>query len=141
MKALMCGIFGLAMIAVSGCAVNQPPTVLNTVRPTREAKRSPGAGYLIVYTAIEEPKINPDTLFYPHTAYAIYDDRGTFLRGVRNHIGAWDEAPYLVPLPPGKYRVQAESEIDGEVTVPVVIQGAKTTVVNLERRDHNSQGS
>jgi hypothetical protein len=55
---------------------------------------------------------------------------------VRNHVGAWDESPFRVSLPPGRYTIRAESEIDGDVSVPDIIKGAKTTVVNLQRDDH-----
>ena len=104
--------------------------------PSLEKMRMRAAGSLIVYTAVELPSISSDTLFYPHTAYAIYDNHGAFLRGVRNHIGAWDEQPERVSLLPGNYLISAESELDGDVKVPVIIRSAKTTVVNLQRISH-----
>ena len=137
---ITCGILGLILAAMGGCAGNQQVTVLKPVGPAATATRGHAPGYLIVYTAIEEPKINPDGLFYPHTEYGIYDAHGTFVRFVRNHLGPWDESPEFVSLSPGKYTVRAESEIRGEVAIPVIIRGAKTTVVNLERRDHSLAG-
>ena len=131
----MCGLLGMMMIAGGGCAENQEAAVLKPVGPIAVHKRPPSeAGFLVVYTAIEEPRINPDTMYAPHTSYVIYDSRGAFFQNVRNHVGAWDETPDRVILPPGKYTIKAESEMDGEVVVPIIIKPAKTTLVNLEPR-------
>jgi hypothetical protein len=46
-----------------------------------------------------------------------------------------------VSLPPGQYRVKAESEFEGDVEVPVVIEGGRTTIVDLQHRDHRVAGS
>jgi hypothetical protein len=127
----------IAAIAVvcGGCAGSQQVTVLHTVGPAPSVAkvRMRTLGNLVVYTAVEVPPISSDTLFYPHTAYAINDSHGAFLRGVRNHIGSWDEQPERVSLPPGRYLISAESELQGDVKVPIIIRPAKTTVVNLQR--------
>jgi hypothetical protein len=122
-----------AGLVFGGCAGADQTTVLRPVGPAPTVKRTHRSGSLIVYTAIIQPKINPDTEFYPHTAYAIYDSRHALVETVRNHIGPWDESPFVVPLPAGRYTVHAESEFSGDVVVPVIIQGGKTTVVNLQR--------
>ena len=137
-------LLGIYLAAMAGCAADQKVAVLNPVGPgaPAPAKVSHGLGFLVVYTAIEEPKINPDTQFYPHTSYAIYDDQGVFPRGVRNHVGAWDEFLLdTVGLPAGRYSIRAQSEINGDVSVPVIIKGAKTTVVNLQRQGHRLAGT
>jgi hypothetical protein len=111
--------------------------VLEPIGPAPTANRAQAFGYLIVYTAIIEPSISSDALFYPHTEYAIYDAHGSFFQTVRNHVGAWDESPFTVSLPPGRYTVKAESKFDGDVAVPVIIEAGRTTVVDLQHRDHH----
>lgn len=49
-----------------------------------------------------------------------------------NHIGLNDESPTVVRLPEGHYKILAEADGFGRVTVPVVIQWGKLTEVNLE---------
>ncbi len=111
--------------------------MLEPIGPAPTANRAQAFGYLIVYTAIIEPSISSDALFYPHTEYAIYDAHGSFFQTVRNHVGAWDESPFTVSLPPGRYTVKAESKFDGDVAVPVIIEAGRTTVVDLQHRDHH----
>jgi hypothetical protein len=124
------------ILFLSGCASVQPTTkLLEPVGPAPIVKRAHAPGYLVVYTAVIEPGISSDTLFYPHTAYAIYDARGRFFQTVRNHVGAWDESPFTVNLPPGHYTVNAQSKFDGDVAVPVIIEMGRTTVVDLQHRD------
>ena len=134
----ICLLAAAIAVACGGCAGGQQVTMLHSVGPAPSVAkvRIRTMGSLIVYTAVEIPPIPSDTLFYPHTSYAIYDNHGAFLRGVRNHIGAWDEQPERVSLPSGKYMISAESELDGDVKVPVIIRAAKTTVVNLQRISH-----
>lgn len=127
-SALMAGLF----LPSPADAYAERVTVLPTVGPAhREAK---DVGYLIVYSAVIPPKINPDTMFLPHSPYTIYDGRHAFVRSVKNHIGPWDESPFVVPLRPGRYYVRAESEFAGEVETPVVIVSGRNTVVDLQRR-------
>jgi hypothetical protein len=128
-------------VICGGCAESRQVTMLHTVGPTPSVAnmRMRTMGNLIVYTAVQVPPISSDTLFYPHTPYALYDRQGVFLRGVRNHIGPWDEQPERVTLPAGRYLISAESELQGDVKVPIIIRAAKTTVVNLQRISHNSE--
>jgi hypothetical protein len=122
-----------------GCATNEAPTVLQPVGPAPVvvAKKSHQQGYLIVYTPIVEPNIKPDTQFYPHTGYAVYDSTGKMFQVVRNHVGPWDETPCTVSLPSGRYTVRAVSEFAGDVVIPVIISGGRTTVVKFPRYDHD----
>ena len=134
------GILGITLLGVIGCVGPQPPAapVLKTVGPNVIEVKPRPSGYLIVNSAPEQPnaQIYFDTRFYPHTGYSIYDSNGVLVREVRNHLGAWDETLEKVSLPPGKYTVVALSEVDGRVAVPVVIQRAKTTFVDLKRPQH-----
>ena len=137
-KPATCLVAAAVAAIIAGCAGNEQVTVLHTVGPVPAGTRmqAQAAGNLIVYTAVQVPPISSDTLFYPHTSYAIYDSHGVFLRGVRNHIGPWDEQAERVSLPPGRYTISGESELQGDVKVPIIIQAAKTTVVNLQRISH-----
>lgn len=131
-----------ALAAMTGCASNQKVTLLSPVAP--DSGRVPGMktpGYLVVYSDTENPINTGDIMYYPHTGYRIYDAHGAYLRYVRNHMSKDDENPDRVSLPPGNYTIRAQSEIDGEVAVPVVIRGLRTTVVNLEKRSHDPQQS
>jgi hypothetical protein len=132
-------VLGLTLTGIVGCAGPQPVAVLKPVGPvTTEVKARP-SGYLVVNSARDQspPQIYFDTRFYPHTGYSIYDSHGVLVRTVRNHLGSWDETLERVSLPPGRYTVYALSEAEGEVAVPVIIQQAKTTVVNLPRHEHS----
>jgi hypothetical protein len=101
------------------------------VYPTVGPSEPEHVGYLVVYSATE-PYEDGEIMYYTHTDYDLYSSRGVFLKRIRNSIEREDETPERVPLAPGRYLVQAESETDGIVRVPVVIDNGRTTVVNLE---------
>jgi hypothetical protein len=71
-------------------------------------------------------------MYYAHTDYKLYSAAGAFLKKIRNSIEKEDEIPERVSLPPGRYLVEAQSENEGIVRVPVIIAEGRTTVVNLE---------
>jgi hypothetical protein len=128
--------------AMTGCASDLKVTTLAPVTP--DSNRAPAGnvtGFLVVYSDTESPIMTDDVMYYPHTGYKIYDSHGVYVRYVQNHVSATDESPSRVALPAGKYTIRARSEVDGEVAVPVVIRGLSTTVVNLEKRSHNSIAS
>ncbi|EDY17946.1 hypothetical protein CfE428DRAFT_4685 [Chthoniobacter flavus Ellin428] len=76
----------LAVMAalVSGCADIPQATVLDTVGPAPAPPKPRSHGYLVAYTPVKLPPLSSDTLFYPHTSYAVYDSRDRFLFRVRN---------------------------------------------------------
>src|ERR1035441_9949049 len=47
--------------------------------------------------------------------------------------GPDDPEPAVVPLPSGHYEVKAKSRDYGVVTIPVVVEAGKLTLVNLQR--------
>jgi len=107
--------------------IARPMPVYPTVGPSEPEH----VGYLVVYSATR-PSDDGDVMYYTHTDYELYSARGSFLRRVRNSIVTGDETPEKVPLAPGRYIVEAESETDGIVRVPIIIADGRTTVVNLE---------
>ena len=57
-------------------------------------------------------------------------------REVINHVDRFDEGPIQLPLSPGAYHVSARSAHYGRVSVPVVIEPRRTTIVYLDGRAH-----
>ncbi|HSI10695.1 MAG TPA: hypothetical protein VK961_01565 [Chthoniobacter sp.] len=126
-----------ALLIGASSAKSEPLTVLPTVGPDSGPKTAV-TGYLVVYTDTESPINTGDIQYYPHTPYKIYHRDGTLFKSVRNHFSERDEKPARVSLPPGRYTVVGKSETQGDVAVPVVIGALRTTVVNLEKRSHES---
>ncbi|HEY4416280.1 MAG TPA: hypothetical protein VGO57_11350 [Verrucomicrobiae bacterium] len=133
MKTKIIVLMGAGMVWLfAGCA-SQPVSVAPVGPSSTGADHANGSGYLCVYSATQTHVIAENTYYYPHTSYTVYDDSGAVVKFVRNHTGSMDEAPALVMVPVGRYNVVAESDSYGRVTVPVVIEDGKTTVVHLDR--------
>ena len=110
------------------------PTMLNAVRPVTDTiLPSDYVGTLKVFTATEQRPDGDDTFRYPHTDYEIYTANGKRFEKVDNGMTQLEETPTEVTLPKGRYIVEAQSETEGFVRVPVIIQTGRTTVVNLEQ--------
>ena len=138
MKSLNTVLAAMVVIPLlAGCA--STPVALAPVgpKPTSQqpynVKYDGAYGYLQVYSDTKEHFIDHDLPYYWHIGYNIYDDSNRKVKYVPNNIGITDETPTLVQIPQGNYRVVAESSAYGRVTVPVVIQADKTTVLNLDR--------
>ena len=88
-------------------------------------------GYLKVYSATD--KFNDgDAWYFPHSSYAIYTIGGKLFKKVKNQGSPEDEIPEVVALPVGSYVVEARSERDGYVRVPVVVQAGQRTILDLD---------
>ena len=144
--ALSGAIFGLM-----GCSSPRKVAVLDPIEPApADSPATTGDGSLQVYSARRPAGIEltkqewlwnndfgrNDFLFSPaHTDYAVYDDQGVLLRRVRNVRDANDSEPAIVPLPPGRYEIQADAEngYGGSIAVqvPVVIRAGQNTKVQL----------
>jgi len=88
-------------------------------------------GSLQVYSATDEFN-DGDLVFNAHSSYSIYTAGGKLFKSVENHMSRSDEIPELVRLPVGSYTVEARSERDGYVRVPVVIKAGRRTIVDLD---------
>jgi hypothetical protein len=120
---------------VTGCISN--PMALAPVGPDASSRMVPGTkGYLQVFTATEKSRpiaSDDNTYFDLHSSYDINDASGKSVKFVPNHASNMDEWPDEVRLPVGNYNIVAESTCCGLVTVPVVIEKGKTTIVHLDR--------
>jgi hypothetical protein len=129
-------LIGAGIIPILGGCVSTQMT-LAPVGPGAISRAVPGSnGYLQVFSATEKsPPIASDdpTYFNLHSGYDINDAAGKSVKFVPNHASNMDEWPDEVRLKAGKYNIVAESTCCGLVTVPVVIQQGKTTIVHLDK--------
>jgi hypothetical protein len=116
---------------LGGCVSN--PIALAPVGPDAVGRTVPGAdGYLKVFSATHKVDVDFEAYFNPHAGYEIDDLAGKCVKYVANHASEMDEAPDTVSLPPGQYKIVAESTWCGLVTMPVAIQRGQTTIIHLD---------
>ena len=126
-------IAALAILVFASTALAQYERAVGP-NPTSRAV-SGRKGYLQVFTATQKSlsfASDDNHLFNLHTSYDIYDQSGRNVAFVPNHMSNMDEWPDQVALPPGNYRIVAQSTWCGLVTVTVMIQKGKTTLVHLD---------
>jgi|ERR1043165_154178 hypothetical protein len=131
------GVLGLVLIW-TGCQT-QPHLVLERVGPASSGTPLSkvaliGSGYLVVYSATETRHSGKSLKVYPHTSYVIETEEGKFLKWISNATGPIDENPSVVRLRAGFYKIRAQDDNYGRITVPVLIQDGQTTTVHLETR-------
>ena len=123
----------VCLIALSsGCALDRQIIIQTPVGPPPfiEATRA-SQGELVVYSELELSNSYDIEQQY-HSGYKLYSSDGTFLQYVENKIGARFEEPVTVSLPPGSYKVVARTAPIGTLSVPVLIEAGKRTVVCLD---------
>jgi len=125
-----------AVILLAGCATSNHGIVLDAVGPVPGQSPAPGStsGTLVVYSAYE---VNADfncrdPCRHEYSNYEIVAAAGDFRRRVQNDSGTIFQRPRRVALPAGDYRVMAQANGYGLVTVPVIIAAGRDTVVHLE---------
>jgi hypothetical protein len=119
----------------SGCAFGPRDMVLEPVGPSpAPVAENNGEGSLVVYTAydVNAPGIGDYEHRHHYTDYKILTEDGKPLQTVHNDIGTSVRQAAQVDLPAGTYRVVANANGYGTVTVPVVIGPNRLTVVHLE---------
>jgi hypothetical protein len=88
-------------------------------------------GSLLVYSETYAPTVEQSE--YPrHTDYTISTMQGARIKRVSNGAGLFASDPLRVSLPPGKYQICAQYTGGAFVTVPIVIEPGKTTVLDLD---------
>ncbi|HZL42440.1 MAG TPA: hypothetical protein VFD66_04095 [Verrucomicrobiae bacterium] len=126
------GVLFITLAALCGCATQSGVVVTETVGPSGPAPQSQGTtGRLIVYTATEVPAI-VGSRHPTHSAYQLYAADGKRLRWVDNRAGSFYQDPVALDVPPGRYEVKGRATNSGNVSVPVLIEAGRTTVVDLE---------
>jgi len=137
MKKFIASILSVAAAAlVAGCAsTTHPSLVLDPVGPpVAQPAMAAGRGSLVVFSAFDSQAnfeaANPYRRRY--TDYKVLSPDGQLVRAVHNDAGNLSDNPPEIILSSGTYRVIAQSNGYGEVTVPVVIAPDQVTVVHLE---------
>ena len=90
-----------------------------------------GTGDLIVYSATYAPTLEQSE-YTAHTNYTIATPDDKLIQRVANATGSFASRPARVSLPQGEYHVRAQYEGGRFVTVRIVIEPGKTTVLDLE---------
>ena len=126
----------MAVALFSGCATKKGGLALNTVGPASDQTTMANStnGTLIVYSAYE---VNADFAGRDrrspvYSDYKILTGDGRLLRKVHNNSGTILQDAVPAELAPGKYQVVAPANGYGHVTVPVMIETGRTTVLHLE---------
>ncbi len=136
MKNITTAMFSFPVaIMLAGCASSQHALLLDPVgpAPTQQISVIP-QGTLIVYSAYDSGEAGTTDFrdIKRHTDYKIYTGDGKLLEVVHNHLSYGTSDPTSVALPPATYRVVADSNGSGTVTVPVAILANQITFVHLE---------
>jgi hypothetical protein len=121
----------LALVSLVGCA-SAPTVIHEPIRPQRPPlARRRMDGDLVVYSA---PRVSwyAQAEYPAYTDYTIYTQDGKLLSRIDNSTGSFNGYPARVALQPGEYRVKALAAGGGYTIVPVIIEAAATTVVNLD---------
>ncbi len=121
---------------LAGCAGMRSGVVLDPVGPTpaSPAQANSGSGTLIVYSAYQvNANFNySDPNRRVHSDYKILDQDGKLVTRVHNATEDILKSAVQVTLPAGKYSVVARSNGYGIVTVPVIIEAGRETILHLE---------
>src|SRR5580698_2621656 len=132
---LIFAVGGIGLL-LAGCATSNNGLMLEGVGPDPSSSVNAAAttGTLLVYSA---PEVNADfNSRDPHrpqySDYQILTADGKLQQQVHNSSGTILQRPKQVDLPVGKYRVVAEANGYGFVTVPVTIEGGRDTMLHLE---------
>jgi hypothetical protein len=125
-----------AGILLASCATSNHALVLEGVGPGPDAVSRSAAttGTLVVYSAYEvNADFNARDPRRPeYSDYRIFSADGQLPRRIHNNSGTMLQRPQRVDLPAGSYRVAAQANGYGRVTVPVIISAGRDTLLHLE---------
>ena len=152
MKYVSSIVVSTAVVCLIGCASAEPVAVSGPVGPAPAGRaQASGRSSLQVSSArVRAPvDVNKEEFLWnndfgkndfsyepAHSDYTICTRDGKVLEHVRNARNANDPEPAVVPLPPGNYEVKAKARDYGVVTIPVVVEAGKLTLVNLQRGEN-----
>src|SRR5579864_7429523 len=100
----------LCLLSLCVSCRSPQPSVVQTVGPA-SASASFGSmephaeGFLKVFSAPDTRHAIGHKKYRPHTDYSIYKGDGSVFEKVENSLGPQDEAPALVQLPAGRYKI------------------------------------
>jgi hypothetical protein len=121
---------GLAL-GLAGCT-STSPLALDRVGPAPQAilAKAP-QGYLVVSPALLPLTTLDDPDMSLRSNYRILSSDGTLYRNVRIWVPDVLHEPAPLALPPGLYTIEARATGYRRVSVPVVIEADRTTIVRL----------
>ena len=119
-----------SVATLSGCALTAP-VMVGAVGPAGPVTDREPKGKLVVYSATTVYTAE-QSRYALHSAYTLYDDKGTQLQKVQNHAGLFAADPVTLTLAAGQYRVRALASSAGAVIVPVIVAPGRTTTVYLD---------
>ena len=132
---LLFAVGGIALL-LAGCATSHNGMVLDSVGPDPASTVNPAVpdGSLLVYSAYEVNAdfSSRDTRRPEYSDYRILTADGQLQQVVHNNSGTILQRPAQVGLPAGNYRVVAQANGYGSVTIPVTIVAGETTFVHLQ---------
>lgn len=121
---------------LAGCATSHDGLALDSVGPdpTSPINAAATTGTLLVYSAFEvNADFNRRDSHRPeYSDYRILTADGKLQQRIHNNSGTILQRPKQVDLPAGKYRIIAQANGYGSVTVPVVIEAGQNTILHLE---------
>jgi hypothetical protein len=124
-----------AATLLTSCASGQRGLTLNPVGPPSVQASTPSDnGTLMVFSAFQVTAVSQGD--YEHrrhySDYKIFSEKSKLLQVVHNDSNTVLREAARVTLSPGMYRVVAQANGYGLVTVPVVIERGQVTTVHLE---------
>jgi hypothetical protein len=124
------GLFFLCL--TTACTPVPRFSVREPVGPARPpVAQGPTRGQLVVYTP--DNFVDANDAGHPrHQAYVLLKPDGSVVERIANLSGPFGQDPEVVPLPPGRYLVDAWAINFGPVSVPVQIDRGRTTTVHLD---------
>ncbi len=124
----------LSIIGIFG-AVASPPVIdpVGPSRPVDTTNLPPGNGALRVFSDTYKVAAGRDgsAATHPHSGFVIFRVNTNDRQHVENHGDGRQETPVIVPLPAGRYLINARCAGYGSVTVPVQIVVGQLTQVYL----------
>ncbi|HEV2436822.1 MAG TPA: hypothetical protein VG077_12550 [Verrucomicrobiae bacterium] len=136
MKAISASLTAVTGVFLLGCTTGRSGLALDAVGPS-PAQTAPArstTGTLVVYSAYDvNADFNSRDPYRPeYSGYKIFTATGKLWQRVHNDTGTLLQGPASVVLPTGKYRVVARANGYGRVTVPIIIEAKRTTVLRLD---------
>ena len=123
----------MACASLYGCTTSAPLAQVPQLDRSGSSASPAEAGFgdLMVYSATFAPTLEEGE--YPaHTDYTVATPSDKPLQHIINQTGSFDRRPATISLASGEYHVRAQYQRGGFITVPVIIEAGKTTILDLD---------